>query len=139
MTANETAARATAHAAATPMRELKDVARKIYNAALKSFRDDYRESYKMALGNPAWHAQLEDGFIKGFVTTRGTLHLGVAGLTVAEVNAHVNTTITFTNRKRNLTHLYGLYLEGCTAHIKAFDEAYELAMAENNHARNLEP
>ena len=123
METNETTARATAHAAATPAREIKDEARKLYNDAFAAFRRDYLVRYKAELGDPAWSEQLEDGFIKGFVTTRGTLRPGVSGLTVAEVNAHVDTTIRFTNRKRNLTHLYGLYLEAYAAHMKAYVNA----------------
>jgi hypothetical protein len=133
METNEIAARVAAHAAATPAREIKNAAHRLYDDALKVFRRDYNEGYKMELGNPAWTPRLEEGFIKGFVTTRGTLHLGTAGLTVAEVNAHIDTTLALTDMKRNLTQMYDHYIETCHGHMRAFDEAYELAMTENNH------
>jgi hypothetical protein len=116
-------------------KEIKDAASRVYNSAFSLYRSDYRQGYTLALGDPAWSAQLEEGFNKGFATTPGTLHLGISSLSESEAAAHVKVTAALSDMKRSLTRVYDHYIETINIYVEA-DEAYRLAMAESNHELN---
>ena len=132
MTNNEMTARATAHSIVVPVKVKKDMAFEAYQDALKAYRKDYRDSYKLALGlthGSAWDAQLEEGFSRGIVSTRSTLHHAIADLSANEAQAHIKTADEFEVRKHSLTKLYSRYICACSAYNKAFDDAFALAYA----------
>jgi hypothetical protein len=131
-TPNEMTARATARYIIVPMKVKKDKAFEFYQDALKAYRKDYRDSYKLALGlthGSDWDARLEEGFSRGIVSTRSTLHHAIADLSANEAQAHVKTADEFEVRKHSLTKLYRLYIFACSAYTKAFDDAYAKAYA----------
>ena len=138
METTEKAAHDKARAAIATMKEIKDEASQLYCQAFSLYRSDYRESYTLALGDPAWNAQLEEGFQKGFVTTPDTLHIGVTGLHELEVIAHIKTTAALSDMKRRLTRVYDHYIETINTYVEA-DEAYRLVRSENEDAGNPEP
>jgi hypothetical protein len=119
-------------------KEIKDEAGQLYCQAFSLYRSGYREGYTLALGDPAWNAQLEHGFMKGFITTPRTLRHGISSLSESEAAAHIKTTAALSDMKRGLTKVYDHYIETINIYVEV-DEAYRLAMAENKDARNPEP
>jgi hypothetical protein len=135
-TTDERTAHDKAFAATLPSRATRNEAHRFYNDALKVYRRDYREHYETELGNPAWTAQLEEGFNRGITTTAHTLHLGTAGLSVPEAMAHVKTTAAFSDMKRSLRQMYDHYVRTCNAYNEAFKKACAEALESNDDDNN---